>query len=100
MLDLGQLRDQLDAFREAQTGTAERRRRQLDRALAALAEISGSWQALRREVEEARPSRLVADAREGSPFSMARAKSPFSTPSPICASPPTSTITSTPCSPR
>ena len=64
MLDLGQLRDQLDAFREAQTGTAERRRRQLDRALAALAEISGSWQALRREVEEARPSRLVADARE------------------------------------
>jgi hypothetical protein len=64
MLDLGQLRDQLDAFREAQAGTADRRRRQMERALDALAEISGSWQALRREVEEARPSRLVADARQ------------------------------------
>lgn len=64
MLDLGQLRDQLDAFREAQTGSAERRRRQLDRALQTLTEISESWQSLRREVEEARPSRLVADARQ------------------------------------
>jgi len=63
MLDLSQLREQLESVPETQADTRELRRRQVDRAKAALHAIAPTWREVRKQVQQAQPRHLVADMR-------------------------------------
>ncbi len=64
MLDLRQLRDQLDDFAQHQTDRTSRRAAQRDRAEALLRVCHDHWRAVREAVATAQPRRLVAQMRE------------------------------------
>ncbi|WP_103021047.1 DNA double-strand break repair nuclease NurA [Salinibacter altiplanensis] len=64
MLDLRQLRDQLDTFTEFQTDRTSRRTAQRDRCEALLRVGHENWKAVREAVATAQPRRLVAQMRE------------------------------------
>ncbi|MFB6278869.1 MAG: DNA double-strand break repair nuclease NurA [Salinibacter sp.] len=64
MLDLRQLRDQIDDFEEQQSEQRDRRGAQQDRAAALLDACHGHWQAVREAVSAAQLRRLVAQMRE------------------------------------
>lgn len=63
MLDLGQLREQLQQATHSQSETRALRERQVERALRTLHEVKSEWQALQRDVETEQPRRLVAALR-------------------------------------
>ncbi len=63
MLDLSQLREQLESVPETQADTRELRRRQVNRAKAALHAIAPTWREVRKQVQQAQPRHLVADMR-------------------------------------
>ena len=64
MLDLRQLRTQLDAFEEQQSEQRDRRGAQQERAAALLDVCHEHWQAVQEAVASAQPRRLVAKMRE------------------------------------
>jgi len=64
MLDLRQLREQLDDFEAHQSEEQDRRGAQLDRARRLLEVCHEDWQAMRGAVASAQPRRLVAQMRE------------------------------------
>jgi len=64
MLDLRQLRDQLDAFEAHETDRMDRRRAQEERAEALLGTCHEHWQEVRTAVDSAQPRRLVAQMQE------------------------------------
>ena len=63
MLDLGQLREQLQQATHSQSETRALREQQLERAVRTLHDIRSEWEALQREVEAEQPRRLVAALR-------------------------------------
>lgn len=63
MLDLSQLREQLEAVPDTQADTRELRRHQVDRATATLHAIAPIWREVRKHVHRAQPRHLVADMR-------------------------------------
>jgi len=64
MLDLRQLREQLDDFEEQQSEEQDRRGAQRERAAALLDACHEHWQAVQEAVATAQPRRLVAKMRE------------------------------------
>jgi hypothetical protein len=64
MLNLRQLRDQLDDFKERQSEQQDRRGAQRDRAAALFDACHEHWQAVQEAVATAQPRRLVAKMRE------------------------------------
>ena len=64
MLDLSQLRAQLDDFQDYESDLWDRRAAQRDRAQAVLRGCAQEWRGVRAAVEEAEPRRLVAALRE------------------------------------
>jgi len=64
MLDLRQLREQLDDFEEHQVDRQDRRGAQQERAEALLAVCHEHWEAVREAVSTVQPRRLVAKMRE------------------------------------
>jgi NurA domain. len=64
MLNLRQLRDQLDDFEERQSEQQDRRGAQRDRAAALFEACHEHWQAVQEAVATAQPRRLVAKMRE------------------------------------
>ena len=64
MLNMQQLQDQMTAFQTHQTEVQARRKRQLAAAQEALAACAAAWQAVRDEVDRAKPRELVAAMRE------------------------------------
>ena len=79
MLDLRQLRDQLDAFEAHETDRLSRRQAQQERAEALLAACHEHWQEVRSAVASAEPRRLVAQMQEPP----AATHAPADRPSPI-----------------
>ncbi|WP_263818786.1 DNA double-strand break repair nuclease NurA [Salinibacter sp.] len=79
MLDLRQLRDQLDDFAQHQTDRTSRRAAQRDRAEALLRACHDHWRVVREAVATAQPRRLVAQMREPP----AAVHAPSERPSPI-----------------
>lgn len=79
MLDLSQLRDQLDDFQEYEASIRDRRVKQQRRAQAILGACAEQWTTVQAEVEAAQPRRLVAALRE----SPASRKPASKRPSPI-----------------
>jgi len=63
MLDLQQLRQQLERLPETQFDNRRLREEQRARAVATLREIADVWQTVQKDVEEASPRRLVASLR-------------------------------------
>lgn len=64
MLDLRQLRDQLDDFQDHQEESADRRGRQCRRAQALLEICHEKWREVQEAVQRAQPRQLVAEMRE------------------------------------
>ncbi|PSQ96151.1 MAG: hypothetical protein BRD55_07760 [Bacteroidetes bacterium SW_9_63_38] len=64
MLDLSQLRAQLDDFQDYEADLRDRRVEQRERAQAVLRACAEDWRGVRTAVQEAEPRRLVADLRE------------------------------------
>jgi hypothetical protein len=64
MLDLSQLRTQIDDFQDYEASVRDRRAEQRTRARAALAACAEQWPAVQAAVEQAQPRRLVAALQE------------------------------------